>query len=96
MENSSRVYGCCLNEKLQLLFWYPLNFEINNPSKQNLFFENRKWIIKEEDKVKHFFYRNILRKKEIYDFTLKLLSKLGLKILIKKHLTVIFNFYNLS
>ena len=54
VENSSKVYGGCLNEKLQLLFWYPLRFEINYPSKQNLFFENSKWILKEEDKIKHF------------------------------------------
>ena len=88
VENSSRVYGVCLNEKLQLLFWYPLKFQINSPSKQNLFFENSIWILKEENKIKHFFYRKSFiekNKQRINNIIPKLISKLKIKILKKKY-----------
>jgi len=75
IENSSKTYGCNVNKKLQLLFWYPLNFSINNPSKQNLFYENSKWILREEKILNHFFYRKIpidKIKKEKHAFDIKL------------------------
>ena len=71
-----------------MAFWYHLKFYINSPSKQNLFFENSKWILKEENKIKHFFYRKSFiekNKQRINNIIPKLISKLKIKILKKKY-----------
>ena len=63
VKNSSNIYGGCVNKELKFLFWYPYSFTINNPSEQNLFFENSNWILKEKPRFNHFVKRNLSRKK---------------------------------
>ena len=80
VKNTECCYGPCVDNNLRLLFWYPNLYIFNNPENQNIFFENKEWILKEHKVVKHIFYQNKIKlnlyKSLLFEKCIKLLNNL--------------------
>ena len=76
IKNSECCYGPCVDEDLRMLFWYPKLYTFNNPIEQNIFYENKEWVLKEEKKLKHFFFQNRIKFKTLNEILVGKVKKI--------------------